>query len=65
MDLSRRNFVMTEGLQGWQGWRWRRRPPVLTPQGEVHIPMPSQDSGGMLRVIWSMESPIWGGSAGV
>ncbi|CAI9574110.1 unnamed protein product, partial [Staurois parvus] len=32
----------------------------LPPQGEVNIPMPSQDSGGMLRVIWSMESPIWG-----
>ncbi|XP_073485101.1 uncharacterized protein [Aquarana catesbeiana] len=32
----------------------------LSPQGEVSSPMPSQDSGGMLKVIQAMESPLRG-----
>ncbi|CAI9569911.1 unnamed protein product [Staurois parvus] len=36
------------------------RSDFLPPQGEVSSPMPSQDSGGMLRVIQSMESPMRG-----
>ena len=32
----------------------------LPPQGEVSSPMPSQDSGGMLRAIQVMESPVRG-----